>query len=214
MTAEPAQPRRRRSRHADFRRLWTGDALSRFGAEPRASIPVFTVQTLHAASGRWRAGAAEFAAFLAIGCRGSVGHRMRKRHVLIVTDLVRAGVLAAVVVAALPGPPRSRCSWPPRSCSACADCSSTSRTSPTSPGSWASARRRGQLETRRPRDRPGRSRARRRRTARHHRTVLLAVTVVTYVLARRGCGASTRAKPARERRGLWVEVREARVRPA
>jgi len=105
--AEPDQPRRRSlARHADFRRLWTGDALGQLGAELTGfAIPVFAVQTLHATE--WEMGvlgAAEFAAFLAIGLpAGAWVDRMRKRHVLIVTDLVRAGVLAAVVVAALLG---------------------------------------------------------------------------------------------------------------
>src|SRR5690554_1729510 len=108
MTTSEPTPTRRRSltHHADFRRLWTGDALGQLGAELTGfAIPVFAVQTLHATE--WEMGvlgAAEFAAFLAIGLpAGAWVDRMRKRHVLIVTDLVRAAVLAVVVVAALLG---------------------------------------------------------------------------------------------------------------
>lgn len=92
--------------HADFRRLWTGDALGQIGAQLTGfAIPVFAVQSLEATE--WEMGvlgAAEFAAFLLLGLpSGAWVDRMRKRRVLIVADLVRALVLAAVVVAALTG---------------------------------------------------------------------------------------------------------------
>lgn len=107
MTPASTRPKRRSLvHHADFRRLWTGDALGQLGAELTFfAIPVFAVQSLHATE--WEMGvlnAAEFAAFLAIGLpAGAWVDRMRKRHVLVATDLVRAAVLAVVVVAALTG---------------------------------------------------------------------------------------------------------------
>ena len=92
--------------HPDFRRLWTGDALGQLGAQLTALVlPIFAVQQL--AATEWEMGvlnAAEYAAFLLIGLpAGAWVDRMRKRRVLIVADLVRAAVLATVVVTASTG---------------------------------------------------------------------------------------------------------------
>ncbi|GEL96514.1 MFS transporter [Cellulomonas terrae] len=92
--------------HPDFRRLWTGDALGQLGAQLTALVlPIFAVQQL--AATEWEMGvlnAAEHAAFLVIGLpAGAWVDRMRKRRVLIVADLVRAAVLATVVVTAATG---------------------------------------------------------------------------------------------------------------
>ena len=92
--------------HPDFRRLWTGDALGQLGAQLTVlALPIFAVQQL--AATEWEMGvltAAEFAAFLLIGLpAGAWVDRMRKRRVLIVADLVRAAVLATVVVTAATG---------------------------------------------------------------------------------------------------------------
>ncbi|WP_456788149.1 MFS transporter [Cellulomonas sp. P5_C5] len=92
--------------HPDFRRLWTGDALGQLGAQLTALVlPIFAVQQL--AATEWEMGvlnAAEYAAFLLIGLpAGAWVDRMRKRRVLIVADLVRAAVLATVVVTAATG---------------------------------------------------------------------------------------------------------------
>lgn len=89
--------------HPDFRRLWTGDALGQLGAQlTYLALPVFAVKHLDATE--WQMGAltaAETAAFLVIGLpAGAWVDRMRKRNVLIFSDLVRAAVLAVVVVAA------------------------------------------------------------------------------------------------------------------
>jgi len=89
--------------HPDFRRLWTGDALGQLGAQlTYLALPVFAVKHLEATE--WQMGAltaAETAAFLVIGLpAGAWVDRMRKRRVLIFSDLVRAAVLAIVVVAA------------------------------------------------------------------------------------------------------------------
>lgn len=99
-------PRRSLVHHADFRRLWGGDALGQLGAQlTMLALPVFAVQELRATE--WQMGAltaAETAAFLVIGLpAGAWVDRMRKRRVLVVADLVRATVLAVVVAAALTG---------------------------------------------------------------------------------------------------------------
>ncbi|KRD44519.1 MFS transporter [Cellulomonas sp. Root930] len=104
-TLAPGQPRSL-VHHPDFRRLWTGDALGQLGAQLTAlALPIFAVQQL--AATEWEMGvltAAEYAAFLVIGLpAGAWVDRMRKRRVLIVADLVRAAVLAAVVVTAATG---------------------------------------------------------------------------------------------------------------
>ena len=104
-TAAPPAPRSL-VHHADFRRLWLGDGLGQLGAQlGNLAIPVFAVATLDATA--WQMGAltaAESAAFLAIGLpAGAWVDRMRKRRTLISADLVRATVLAVVVVVALTG---------------------------------------------------------------------------------------------------------------
>lgn len=92
--------------HPDFRRLWTGDALGQFGAQLTGlALPVYAVQSLDATE--WQMGlltAAETAAFLVIGLpAGAWVDRMRKRRVLLASDLARAAVLTVVVVAAMTG---------------------------------------------------------------------------------------------------------------
>lgn len=92
--------------HADFRRLWVGDALGQLGAQVTyVALPVYAVA--HLGATEWQMGlltAAETAAFLVIGLpAGAWVDRMRKRRTLIAADLVRAAVLAVVVLAALTG---------------------------------------------------------------------------------------------------------------
>jgi len=89
--------------HADFRRLWAGDALGQLGAQlSTVALPILAVQHLHATA--WQMGvltAAQSAAFLVIGLpAGAWVDRMRKRTVLISADLVRAAILTLVVIAA------------------------------------------------------------------------------------------------------------------
>ncbi|WP_231494872.1 MFS transporter [Cellulomonas sp. KRMCY2] len=92
--------------HRNFRQLWIGDALGQFGAQLTGlALPVYAVTNLHATE--WQMGAlnaAETAAFLVIGLpAGAWVDRMRKRRTLIVADLVRAAVLAVVVLTAVAG---------------------------------------------------------------------------------------------------------------
>ncbi len=104
-TPGPAPAGRGRSLafHRDFRQLWVGDALGQLGAQLTVlALPVYAVTALGA--DEWQMGllsAAETAAFLVIGLpAGAWVDRMRKRRVLVVADVLRALVLAAVVVAA------------------------------------------------------------------------------------------------------------------
>ena len=92
--------------HRNFRQLWIGDALGQFGAQLAIlALPIYAVVHLEATA--WQMGAltaAETAAFLVIGLpAGAWVDRMRKRHTLIVADLVRAVVLTVVVATALTG---------------------------------------------------------------------------------------------------------------
>lgn len=105
-TTTGTAPRRSLIHHADFRRLWTGDALGQLGTQLTViALPVLAVDTL--AASEWEMGilsAAETLAFLVIGLpAGAWVDRMRKRTVLINADLVRALVLGVVVVTALTG---------------------------------------------------------------------------------------------------------------
>lgn len=105
--SDPKRERRSSLRHhRDFRQLWTGDALGQVGFQLTGlALPVLAVNVLHATE--WQMGvlsASRMLAFLLIGLpAGAWVDRMRKRRVLIAADLVRALVLAAVVVAALTG---------------------------------------------------------------------------------------------------------------
>ncbi len=107
-TADAGRPPRRRSlaRHPDFRRLWVGDAFGQLGAQLTGiALPVLAVRDLGASEMQMGLlTAAETAAFLVIGLpTGAWVDRMRKRRVLVTADLVRAVVLAVVVVLALTG---------------------------------------------------------------------------------------------------------------
>lgn len=90
----------------DFRLLWSGDAAGQFGAQLAGFIiPIFAVQVLHASEMQMGyLNAAESAAFLVIGLPvGAWVDRMRKRRVMIVADIIRASVLAALVVMTVTG---------------------------------------------------------------------------------------------------------------
>jgi MFS family permease len=93
-------------RDRNFLTLWSGQALSQFGAQiTELAIPVLAVVALHATE--WEVGvlnAAQVAAFLVVGLpAGAWIDRMRKRHVMIWADLVRAVALATLPVLAIMG---------------------------------------------------------------------------------------------------------------
>jgi MFS family permease len=93
-------------RDRNFMTLWSGQALSQFGAQiTELAIPVLAVLALNATE--WEVGvlnAAQVAAFLIVGLpAGAWIDRMRKRHVMIAADAVRAVALAALPVLALLG---------------------------------------------------------------------------------------------------------------
>lgn len=93
-------------RDRNFMTLWSGQALSQFGAQiTELAIPVLAVLALNATE--WEVGvlnAAQVAAFLIVGLpAGAWIDRMRKRHVMIVADAVRAAALATLPILALLG---------------------------------------------------------------------------------------------------------------
>ncbi|MDQ7877214.1 MFS transporter [Microbacterium sp. QXD-8] len=93
-------------RDRNFLTLWSGQALSQFGAQiTELAIPVLAVLMLDATE--WEVGvlnAAQVAAFLVVGLpAGAWIDRMRKRHVMIVADGVRAVALGTLPVLALSG---------------------------------------------------------------------------------------------------------------
>jgi MFS family permease len=103
--AEPAVRRTRVRRDGslwrdgNFLTLWSGQAFSQFGSQiQELAIPVLAVLILNASE--WEVGvlnAAGFAAFLVVGLpAGAWIDRMRKRHVMIWADAVRAVALAAI----------------------------------------------------------------------------------------------------------------------
>jgi len=93
-------------RDRNFLTLWSGQALSQFGAQiTELAIPVLAVLMLDATE--WEVGvlnAAQVAAFLVVGLpAGAWIDRMRKRRVMIWADAVRAVALSTLPVLALLG---------------------------------------------------------------------------------------------------------------
>jgi len=89
--------------HADFRRLWIGDAISQVGTMvTMLAMPLLAVKVLHATP--FEVGLLttfEFLAFLVIGLpAGAWVDRMRRRDVMIAADLGRMVILGSVPVTA------------------------------------------------------------------------------------------------------------------
>jgi MFS family permease len=99
-------PRRRRtglSGHRDFRSLWIADTVSQFGVQVSVlAMPLVAV--LYLGSGPQAVGlliAMEFLGSLLIGLPAGVWcDRARRRPIMVCADLVRAGLLASVPIAA------------------------------------------------------------------------------------------------------------------
>jgi MFS family permease len=92
--------------HADFRRLWVGDAISQVGTMvTMLAMPLLAVKVLRATT--FQVGLLttfEFLAFLVIGLpAGAWVDRMRRRNVMIAADLGRVVILGSVPVAAALG---------------------------------------------------------------------------------------------------------------
>ena len=91
---------------SDFRRLWAAQAVSAFGARiTREGLPIMAVIALgaQAATLGLLAAAASGAALVAALAAGPFVDRARRRPVLIWMDLIRAGLLASIPIAALMG---------------------------------------------------------------------------------------------------------------
>src|SRR5690242_3741476 len=104
--APPPAPKGSLWRDRNFLTLWSGQALSQFGAQiTELAIPVLAVLMLDATE--WEVGvlnAAQVAAFLVVGLpAGAWIDRMRKRRVMIWADAIRAVALATLPVLALLG---------------------------------------------------------------------------------------------------------------
>jgi MFS family permease len=89
-------------RHADFRRLWIGDSISQVGtAVSQLALPLVAITVVHAST--LQIGlltAVETLGFLLVGLpAGAWVDRMRRRRVLITTDLSRAVAIGSVPVA-------------------------------------------------------------------------------------------------------------------
>lgn len=86
-------------RHGDFLKLWSGETISQLGSQVTLlALPLTAVLILHATAGEMGIlTAAETAPFLLIGLfSGVVVDRMRRRPILIATDLGRFGLLLCV----------------------------------------------------------------------------------------------------------------------
>lgn len=89
-----------------FALLWAGEGTSQLGAQLAGiAMPIIAVTMLHATDAEMGyLGAAQTAAFLLVGLpAGAWLDRMRKRHVMIAADLVRAAAVAVVPLLAIVG---------------------------------------------------------------------------------------------------------------
>lgn len=104
--SEAASTPRSLWRDGNFLTMWSGQALSQFGAQiTELAIPVLAVLLLHATEAEvGYLNAAALAAFLVIGLpAGAWIDRMRKRHVMIWADAARAVALATIPVLHMTG---------------------------------------------------------------------------------------------------------------
>jgi MFS family permease len=89
-------------RHPDFVKLWSGETVSQIGSQiSLLAIPLIAVTVLHATTFQVGAlSAVEMAPFLLVSLFAGVWvDRIRRRPVLIVTDLGRAAALATLPIA-------------------------------------------------------------------------------------------------------------------
>jgi MFS family permease len=89
-------------RHADFMKLWTGQAISEFGSQiSQLAIPWVALVTLHASAFEVATlGTVEFLPFVLLTLpAGVLVDRWHRRTVLIVGDLGRAALLISIPVA-------------------------------------------------------------------------------------------------------------------
>lgn len=101
MSQSVAPSRRSLWHDRNFLTMWSGHALSQAGAQiTELALPVVAVLLLHASEAEVGIlGAAAMAAFLVVGLpAGAWIDRMRKRHVMIAADAVRALALLALPV--------------------------------------------------------------------------------------------------------------------
>lgn len=97
--AETLSPDRSLWRDRNFLTMWSGQAFSQFGAQiTELALPVLAVLLLQATEfDVGLLGAAGTAAFLLVGLpAGAWIDRLRKRHVMVVADVIRALALAAL----------------------------------------------------------------------------------------------------------------------
>lgn len=93
-------------RQPGFVLLWAGEGTSQLGAQLAGlAMPIVAVTMLHATDAEMGyLNAAQTAAFLVVGLpAGAWLDRMRKRHVMIVADLVRAAAVAVIPLLAILG---------------------------------------------------------------------------------------------------------------
>src|SRR5919202_5246594 len=93
-------------RHGDFLKLWTGQTVSQFGSVvTREAIPLTALTALGATPGQMGLLAAlSGAPVLLLGLLAGVWvDRVRRRPLMIWTDLARAALLVSIAVAALFG---------------------------------------------------------------------------------------------------------------
>src|SRR4051794_10174562 len=102
MEAAPATSRPSLWRHADFLKLWTGQAISRFGSQVTVlAIPLIAITVVDATT--FQVGllsAVEFAPFIIVGLpAGVLVDRLPKRPLLIVADIGRLVAVGTIPVA-------------------------------------------------------------------------------------------------------------------
>ena len=108
----------------DFRRFWAGQTVSQLGSSfTQFATPLLVYKLTHSAVNLGVATAAEFVPYLLFGLvigapgapqgAGLMVDRLERKRMMIVVDLARGGVIAAIPLLAAPG--ASRCGRSTRS---------------------------------------------------------------------------------------------------
>jgi MFS family permease len=98
----PAWPQGGLWRHRDFLKLWSAETVSQFGSQVSGlALPFVAIVVLHVSAFEVAAlGTVEFLPFILFSLPAGVWvDRLRRRPILIVGDLGRGALLAAVPIA-------------------------------------------------------------------------------------------------------------------
>src|SRR5215472_12323103 len=93
----------KRTKTIDFRKFWTGETISNLGSSfTQFALPLLVFKLTHSALNLGITTAATFVPYLLFGLLiGAWTDRVNRKRLMIVTDLLRALVIAAIPVLAM-----------------------------------------------------------------------------------------------------------------